>query len=99
MLKPLPVDNFYATLIKMPIKQSAKKALKQSIKHKKRNLWYKERLKKTWKTGDLTQIYKTIDKAAKKGIIKENKAARKKSQAAKLYSSLTKDQASKDQKK
>lgn len=76
----------------MPIKKSAKKAFKQSIKHKKRNLWYKERLKKAWKTGDLTQIYKAIDKAAKKNVIKENKAARKKSQAAKLYSSLTKDQ-------
>jgi len=79
----------------MPIIKSAKKALRQSKKRRKRNLWYKERMKKAWKTGDLTQIYKTIDKAAKKGIIKENKAARKKSQAAKLCSSLTKDQESK----
>ena len=82
----------YAT--NMPITKSAKKALKQSKKRHQRNLWYKEHLKKAWKTGDLKQIYKALDKAVQKGVIKKNKAARKKSQAAKLYSSLPKDQES-----
>ncbi|MFH1392656.1 MAG: hypothetical protein ABIG90_03215 [bacterium] len=50
----------------MPIIKSAKKALRQSKKRKKLNLGYKERIKKTWKSGNLTTIYKALDKAVKK---------------------------------
>lgn len=76
----------------MPNTKSAKKALRQSKKRKKLNAWYKQKIKKAWQAGDLTSIYKALDKAVKKGVIKPRKAARKKSQAAKLYSSLPKDQ-------
>jgi len=81
----------------MPITASAKKALRQSIRRKARNLTrsnaYKlaiKELKKIAATGQeeakklLPKAYKAIDKAAKIGIIKKNKAARLKSSAAKL---------------
>lgn len=84
----------------MPIKQSAKKALRQSIKHQTRNLIYKNKMKSLIKeTRDLVskgktkeaknllpQIYKSLDKAAKVGVIKKNAAARKKSRITKLVS-------------
>ena len=87
----------------MPITQSAKKALRQSIRRRARNSKradsYKSAVKelvKVTKTGDmkeasklLAKTYKAIDKAAKTGVIKKNKASRLKSSAAKL---LTKKQ-------
>lgn len=76
----------------MPITKSAKKALRQSKKRRKLNLWHKAKIKKAWQSGNLSSIYKALDKAVKKNVIKPGKAARKKSQAARLYSSLTKDQ-------
>ena len=82
----------------MPITQSAKKALRQSIRRKARNLRksinYKsaiKELKKLASSGQtkatkelLAKAYKAVDKAAKTGVIKKNKAARLKSSAAKL---------------
>ena len=81
----------------MPITTSAKKALRQSIKRRARNLTrsnaYKsavKELKKAVAVGKseaqktLPKVYKAIDKAAKNGIIKKNKAARLKSGVAKL---------------
>ncbi len=82
----------------MPITKSAKKALRQSLRRKKRNLFYKEKIKKlikevrrlvsTKKIEDakklLPQVYKNLDKAAKVGVIKKNAAARKKSRIAKI---------------
>lgn len=81
-----------------PITKSAKKALRQNKKRKARNLIKKTRFKKLLKelgglisqekfekaTELLPQIYKALDKAAKSGIIKKQKASRKKSQAAKM---------------
>ena len=81
----------------MPIKQSAKKALRQSQKAKTRNLRIKRKLsgilkemkslvdQKKIKEVDslLPQVYKILDKAAKKGILKENTASRKKSRLTK----------------
>ena len=81
----------------MPITKSAKKALRQNLKRKKRNLVYKNKIKSLTKkvvglVGEkkieeakkiLPQLYKILDKAAKKGVIKKNRAARKKSCIAK----------------
>jgi len=82
----------------MPITASAKKALRQSVRRRVCNLTrsnaYKtavKELKKIVSSGQikeaqklLAKAYKSIDKAAKTGVIKKNKAARLKSAAAKL---------------
>ena len=82
----------------MPIKKSAKKALRQSLKRRLRNLIYKKRIKELSKEirklilekkieeakNLLSKIYKALDKAAKAGVIKKGKADRKKSRLAKL---------------
>ena len=87
----------------MPITQSAKKALRQNLKKRKRNLFYKDAIKKLLKqtkslisSGNfskakefLPQIYKVLDKAAKKGVIKKNTAARKKSRITKQLSKIS----------
>ncbi len=81
----------------MPIIKSAKKRLKQSEKRRILNLGYKRRMKKIvkeireliteGKKKDAAKLIpkanKIIDKAAKRGIIKENTAARKKSRLTK----------------
>ncbi len=72
----------------MPNIKSAKKKLRQDIKREKQNMTYKKTLKKTvknigkMKNKDLTKAHSTIDKAAKKGIIHKNKAARLKSKVS-----------------
>jgi small subunit ribosomal protein S20 len=85
----------------MPIKKSAKKALRQSLKRRKRNLKKKEKIKALIKKVKrflaenkikeakeiLPQIYKALDKAAKTGLIKKNTASRKKSRITKLINS------------
>jgi len=82
----------------MAITKSAKKALRQSLKRKKRNLIYKNKIKNLLKEVKklvsqkkteevkkiLPQIYKALDKAAKVGVIKKNTADRKKSRMTKL---------------
>ncbi len=81
----------------MPITASAKKALRQSVRRRARNLkrssTYKSAVKDLKKAAggqakeaqsQLAKAYQAIDKAAKNGVIKKNKAARLKSQAAKL---------------
>lgn len=84
----------------MPITKSAEKALRQSKKRKASNLRrtnaYKnafkqlKRLSLYGKTKEaekiLSDVYRTIDKAAKTGVIKKNKAARLKSSAIRLIS-------------
>jgi len=81
----------------MPIKKSAKKALRQSERRRIRNLQRKRKIKNLLKEVKilvsqkkqeeakklLPQIYKILDKAAKTGLIKKNTAARKKSRIAK----------------
>jgi small subunit ribosomal protein S20 len=81
----------------MPITQSAKKALRQNIKRRKQNLKKKETYKNeikeykksvALKNSDqakelLKKIYQSLDKAAKTGVIKKNKASRLKSRLAK----------------
>ena len=82
----------------MPIIQSAKKALRQSVKRRKNNLRKKEAYKKlvtgyrklvTGKKFDeakkiLPSVYKALDKAAKTGVIKKNKASLLKSRLTKM---------------
>lgn len=79
----------------MPRIKSAKKALRNSLRKRERNLERKKALKasvksfkKTTKGGKeaeaaLSQAFKRIDKAAKVGLIKKNKASRMKSALAK----------------
>ncbi len=85
----------------MPITKSAKKALRQSIRRKARNLVYKKKIKNLIKKIGvlaqekkieeakklLPQVYKILDKAAKVNVIKKNTASRKKSRLTKLLNS------------
>ena len=81
----------------MPITKSAKKAIRVSLRKKAQNDLRKkamkeiikkiEKMAKTDKAGAqklLSGAFQAVDKAAKKGIIKKNNAARKKSRLAKL---------------
>lgn len=86
----------------MPIKHSAKKALRQNKKRRLHNIAYKTRIKNLTKKAvslymdkrkeDLAKIipslYKAFDKAAKIGILKKNTAARRKALIAKKLNSL-----------
>ena len=81
----------------MPITKSAQKAMRASRRKRSFNLRRKKTVREEWKelkklaSGDpkkavaqLSTVYKTIDKALKRGIIKPSAAARKKSQAAQI---------------
>jgi len=82
----------------MPIKESAKKALRQVKKHRVLNLARSKaakdivkKIKKMAITGQkeeakklMAEAYQAIDKAAKRGVIKKNTAARKKSRLMKM---------------
>lgn len=75
----------------MAITRSAKKAWRQSLRKKEVNDALKKNIRESLKevrqakAGDTKAIaaaYKAIDKAAKKGLIKKNTAARRKSLVA-----------------
>jgi len=82
----------------MPITQSAKKALRQSIRRYSKNLAKREAFRElvheirtlvsARKKDDakklLSKLYKALDKAAKTHVIKPNKAARIKSRVTRL---------------
>jgi len=84
----------------MPITKSAKKALRQSLRRRYKNIQKKAKIKNLikqvrnlvsqQKTEEakklLPQVYKLLDKAAKTGLIKKNTTARKKSRITKLVS-------------
>jgi len=87
----------------MAIKKSAKKAAKRALKNREVNLMFKIAMKKAIKaylkaleekknTSDLSELlsaaYKAIDKAAKRGVIKKQNAARRKSRLAKKMLSI-----------
>ncbi len=87
----------------MPITKSAKKALRQSLVRRERNVVKKEAYKKNVK--DLRKMIsekkseaplklqtamKALDKAAKAGVIKKNKASRLKSRLAKALAKSAK---------
>ncbi len=81
----------------MPITKSAKKAIRGSLRKKvfndSRKRAMKEVMKKVEKLAKtdkkealkiLSTAFKAIDKAAQKGVIKKNNAARKKSRLSRL---------------
>lgn len=84
----------------MPITKAAKKSLKQREERTTRNAKTKRAFRELVKKIEtlvsenkieeakkiIPQVYKTIDKAAKKGIIKKNTAARKKARLSSLTS-------------
>lgn len=86
----------------MPIIKSAKKALRQSRRRQYRNQIVKKDLKKTIKilkktVGDketikakelMPMVYKKLDKAAKRGLIKKNTASRYKSRLSRLVNKI-----------
>ena len=88
----------------MPIKKSALKAQAQSLKRQRINKKIKSDLaalirkvrksvvaKDSAKAADwLKQTVKKIDRAAQRGVLKKNTAARKKSRLAKAVNSLSK---------
>jgi len=82
----------------MPIKKSAKKALRQNKKRRKLNLARIDKMRQLIKKVRrlclenkkeeakklVSDAYQAIDKATKRGVIKKNAAARKKSQLMRL---------------
>ena len=88
----------------MPQTKSAKKALRQNLRHRKRNLAWKKKIKNLRKEllfylnqesiekfkKKLPLFYKIVDKGAKTNIIKENTAKRLKSKVAKKLNQLSK---------
>ena len=75
----------------MPITASAKKALRQSLRRRKRNLVKIKAyhnavkvLKKSPSSEALSKVFQTLDKAAKTNVISKNKASRLKSRLTKL---------------
>lgn len=82
----------------MPKILSAKKALRQNIRRRAKNVKQKESLKKSLKSfkklviakkakdaqEELKKVFKLLDKAAKTNLIKKNTASRLKSRMAKL---------------
>jgi len=84
----------------MPITKSAQKSLRKESKRKSLNRMYKNKIKGLIKKARaliaenkkeealklLPEIYKMLDKAAKKNVIKKNTASRKKSRLAKAIS-------------
>lgn len=85
----------------MPITKSAKKALRQNIRRHERNLKNKKALKtavKNYKKAAgtskeeaiklLPKVYKALDKAAKRKLIKKGKASRLKSRLSKQIAKI-----------
>ncbi|OGD67321.1 30S ribosomal protein S20 [Candidatus Campbellbacteria bacterium RIFOXYC2_FULL_35_25] len=86
----------------MPITRSAKKALRGSEKKRVFNIRVKRTLKDSVKQiskltiakdkkeaeAKLSEAYKAIDKASKRGVIKKNTASRKKSRLAKMIAKI-----------
>jgi small subunit ribosomal protein S20 len=75
----------------MPNLASAKKRLRQNAKRQLRNQIAKTRIKTEVKkalVGDTNVAISVIDRAASKGIIHKNAAARKKSRLAKRVAAL-----------
>jgi len=88
----------------MPVIKSAKKALRGSERKRIFNLRRKRTMKEAVKTVNklvsdkktkeanekLPEAYKAIDKAVKRGVVKKNTAARKKSVLARAIKNISK---------
>ena len=75
----------------MPIIKSAKKAARQAVKRTEHNQQIKKDIKAALKefkakptAANLSKLQSEYDKAAKKGLIKKNTAARRKAAAVKI---------------
>ena len=69
----------------MPVIKSAQKKVRKDKKRTRLNRTRSKVLSKTLKAGgNISKLYSTIDKAAKKKIIHKNKARRLKSRLSKL---------------
>lgn len=84
----------------MPTIKSAKKRLRQSEKRRKHNKAIRSSIRTRFRRlkemsdpaaaeEELQQLYAELDRAASKGVVHPNKAARKKSQAASHVESLS----------
>jgi len=78
----------------MPVTKQARKKLRKDLRREEKNKEIKSNLSKTLKSTrknptlkNLSIVVKAIDKASKKNIIHNNKAARLKSRLAKLSKS------------
>ena len=83
------------------ITKSAKKAYRQSLRRRTRNIKRKNTLSAVLKNykklvqggnlesakNELSKVYKALDKTSKSGVIKKNKASRLKSRLTKLVAS------------
>jgi len=74
----------------MPISLSAKKSLRKSVKNRKTNVLFKNRVKTVTKkflikptSEGLKEVYSVLDQAIKKNIFHKNKTARLKGEYAK----------------
>lgn len=88
----------------MPQTKSAKKALRQNLRNRERNLAWKKKIKNLRKElllylnqgnvekfkEKLSLFYKIVDKSAKTNVIKKNTAKRLKSKMAKKLNQLSK---------
>lgn len=88
----------------MPKTKSVKKALRKSLKRRRTNLRKKQEIKKLQKALQvliseqkfqearklLPKLYRLLDKAAKTGMIKKQRAARKKSRITKQFTKAQK---------
>jgi ribosomal protein S20 len=81
----------------MPITRSAKEAIRNSARKRVFNDRRRKAMKDITRTAkatpsqeNLNKAYQAIDKAVKKGVIKANAGARKKSQVAKALAAKTK---------
>ena len=88
----------------MPITKSAKKALRQNVTRRERNVARKETYKKEVKDfrklldgkkvkeagAKLVTVFRALDKAAKTNVIKKNKASRLKSRLAQAIAKASK---------
>jgi small subunit ribosomal protein S20 len=74
----------------MPISRSAKKSLRKSVKNRKTNVSFKEKVKSVLKKyllkpseAGLKEVFSMLDKSQKKQIFHKNKVARLKSRMSK----------------
>jgi small subunit ribosomal protein S20 len=81
----------------MPITRSAKEAIRNSARKRVTNDRRRKAMKEftraaksTPSQDTLSKAYQAIDKAVKRGVIKANTGARKKSQVAKVLAAKTK---------
>lgn len=98
----MPKNGLFAIINSMAITKSAKKALRQSKRRNIMNSKRKKKVKNLIKEVKilveqkkneeakklLPEIYKALDKTAKKNTIKKNTASRKKSRIAKMINKV-----------